>query len=403
MRAPALILLTILLLNTAVDAYIYFQARRRCRNQLWSKIQLYSAIVLAVAMIVEICLPAKRGHDTQLLCKMWLLFTYLSVYIPKYMAVIADLVAGIPKLWGARRLKAVTACGIVIAISAFAAMWWGALVNRFNIKVNEVEVLIPSLPESFNGLRIAQFSDLHTGTFGTDTTFVSQLVDKINSLHPDCIVFTGDIVNRHSEEMAPFVETLSRLNAPQGVYAILGNHDYGDYSHWKSETDRAANMQRLYDLYGKTGISLLLNQTRWLRTSTDSIALIGVENIGDPPFKTYGSLRAAYPAPGDSCTKILLSHNPQHWVDSISGKNNMNIALTLAGHTHAMQMEAMGVSPAELRYKTWGGLYTGSDNRSKLYVNIGAGTVGLPMRLGATPEITLLTLRSGTDKSSKNE
>lgn len=399
MRAPTLILLTALLINLAVDTYIYLQARRRCRNIVWSKIQLYSAIACAAAMIVEICLPAKRGGDQQLLCKMWLLFAYLSIYIPKYLAVLSDFVSFLPKLWGGKHLKCITSFGIIIALATFAGMWWGALINRFNIDVNKVDVRIHSLPEPFNGMRIVQFSDLHTGTFGTDTTFVAHLVDEINRLNPDLIVFTGDIVNRRSEEMAPFVETLGRLKAPMGVYAILGNHDYGDYNHWGSEAEKARNMQKLFSLYEKTGMKLLLNQTQWLHAGNDSIALVGVENIGDPPFKTYGSLPGAYPTPGDSCTKILLSHNPQHWVDSICRKPEMNVALTLAGHTHAMQIEAMGMSPATFRYPTWGGLYADSQNRSQLYVNIGAGTVGLPMRLGATPEITLLTLLSDTDNS----
>lgn len=395
MRAPFIVLLILLIINAAIDAYIYIQSRRRCHNQIWGRLQLFTAIFLAAAMIVEMSLPAKRGDEMLLLGKMWLLFAYLSIYLPKYLAVAFDLVSYIPKLWKGKRLKAVTCGGIVVAIITFAALWWGALINRYQIHVNEVGVSIPSLPKKFDGLRIAQFSDLHTGTFNADTTFVSRLVDKINSLKPDVIVFTGDIVNRRSDEMAPFTGTLSRLHAPMGVYAVLGNHDYGDYWKWESDEAKQRNMQILFGLYDRTGIRLLRNQTAWLRSGNDSIALIGVENIGDPPFKTYGSLLTAYPTPEDSYTKILLSHNPQHWVDSISGRSNINIPLTLSGHTHAMQIEACGISPAVFRYDTWGGLYHDIDNRNTLYVNIGAGTVGIPMRVGATPEITLLTLKAG--------
>ncbi len=222
---------------------------------------------------------------------------------------------------------------------------------------------------------------------------MSRLVDHINSLDPDLIVFTGDIVNRKTDEITPFVEVLGRLHAPDGVIAILGNHDYGDYMTWPSDEAKRENMQMLYDTYDTAGINLLLNQTEWIRRGNDSIAIIGVENIGDPPFPIYGSLSKAYPIPGDSTTKILLSHNPAHWVDSISGNDKARIQLTLAGHTHAMQIEMFGISPAALRYKTWGGLYADSHERHQLYVNIGAGTVGMPMRLGATPEVTLLTLR----------
>ena len=394
MRAPILALLVILAVNAAIDLYIYVQASRRCHSKTWGRLQLYSAIFLMAAMIVEICLPARRGGDSQLLCKMWLLFAYLSVYLPKYMAVLFDWLANIPRLWRGRRIKILTQIGIATAIVTCAAMWWGALVNRFNMQVKRVEVEMPSLPRSMDGTTIVQFSDLHTGTYGNDTTYVSRLVDAINALDADAVVFTGDIVNRRSEEMRPFIPVLSRLQAPMGVYAILGNHDYGDYQNWKSPADKHKNMEVLYDAYGRTGIRLLRNETAWLRNAAnDSIALIGVENIGDPPFKTYGSLHSSYPTPQDSIPKILLSHNPQHWVDSISGKPGMNLPLTLSGHTHAMQIEAGGISPASLRYPTWGGLYSDNDGTHKLYVNIGAGTVGLPMRLGATPEITLITLR----------
>lgn len=272
-------------------------------------------------------------------------------------------------------------------------MWWGATINRFHIDVNRVEVHVDGLPEEFEGITIAQFSDLHTGTFGTDTTFVGKLVDRINSLHPDIIVFTGDIVNRSSDEMRPFTTVLNRLHAPEGVYAILGNHDYGDYHNWPSAESKQANMNELYCLYSLTSMKLLRNETTWLHRGNDSIALIGVENIGDPPFTIYGSLTQAYPNLQDSNAKILLTHNPQHWVDSISSDPKANVALTLSGHTHAMQIEVAGISPAALRYQTWGGLYNAPDGHRHLYVNIGTGTVGIPMRLGATPEITLITLR----------
>lgn len=141
------------------------------------------------------------------------------------------------------------------------------------------------------------------------------------------------------------------------------------------------------------GWRLLLNESETLKNKGDSIVIIGVENIGDPPFKCYGSLSKSYPAASDSIVKILLSHNPAHWVDSIADNPGNNIALTLSGHTHAMQIELFGLSPATFKYKTWGGLYHDTSGQRKLYVNIGSGTVGLPMRFGATPEITLITLR----------
>ena len=147
MRAPFIVLLILLIINAAIDAYIYIQSRRRCHNQIWGRLQLFTAIFLAAAMIVEMSLPAKRGDEMLLLGKMWLLFAYLSIYLPKYLAVAFDLVSYIPKLWKGKRLKAVTCGGIVVAIITFAALWWGALINRYQIHVNEVGVSIPSLPK----------------------------------------------------------------------------------------------------------------------------------------------------------------------------------------------------------------------------------------------------------------
>ncbi|MDE5978603.1 MAG: metallophosphoesterase [Muribaculaceae bacterium] len=394
MRVSIFLLLTLLVINLAIDWYIYRQVTHRCKRPvIWGRAEMWSAILFSLLLIAGIIIPAREGSNNVLLAKMWLIFTYGSVYIPKAIGVIFDLVASVPRLFGHRRIKPVTVAGIILAVILFGAIWWGAAINRFAIDNREVEIEMTDLPESFDGYRIAQFSDLHTGTYGNDTTYVSRLVDNINSLDADLIVFTGDIVNRRSEEIGPFINVIRRLHAPDGVIAILGNHDYGDYMTWPSEDAKRNNMQTLHDAYDNAGIRLLLNETEWIRRGNDSIAIIGVENIGDPPFPVYGSLTKAYPTPDDATTKILLSHNPAHWVDSISGNDDVRIQLTLSGHTHAMQIEMFGLSPAALRYKTWGGLYADPHERHQLYVNIGAGTVGLPMRLGATPEVTLLTLR----------
>ena len=268
--------------------------------------------------------------------------------------------------------------------------------------MRQAEVPVVNLPESFDGMRIAHFSDLHIGTFGTDTAFVSLLVDSINGLQPDAIMFTGDIVNRRTDEIRPFVPVLRRLHAPMGVYAIMGNHDYGDYSYWPSAEAREKNLTDLYSAYDAMDIELLLNRTVWLRSAQgDSIAVIGVGNIGEPPFSAYGSLHEAYPHITDSATKILLTHNPRHWTDSIRPDATANVALTLSGHTHAMQMEIAGHSLSALRYDTWGGLYADPQGRRFIYVNIGGGTVGLPLRIGATPEITIITLRRSPVSSSR--
>lgn len=395
MRASIVLMLCLLAVSMAADWYIMRQVARRCRKhpRFWTRLELYSSIVMNLVLVAAIIVPADEGGNSQLLTKMWLLFGYLSVYIPKFLGILFDFLASIPVLFGHKRLKALTITGIAIAMASFGAMWWGALVNRLTIDQTEVEVNVAGLPEAFDGYRIAHISDLHVGTFGTDTAFVSRLVDRVNASGADAICFTGDIVNRSTAEIKPFVRTLSRLNAPDGVFAILGNHDYGDYMDWPSPAGKTRNMQELYDAFAEMGARLLRNHTVYLRRGNDSVALIGVENIGEPPFPVYGSLTRAYPRLDDTVTKILLTHNPMHWVDSISGRDDINVPLTLSGHTHAMQIEIAGMSPSALRYPTWGGLYADSPQRHQLYVNIGAGTIGFPMRLGATPELTVITLR----------
>lgn len=393
MRLPMLLLLSCLLLNVFVDTYIYKALKSRCRSLLPSRVQRWSAILLFILIMTVICFPKRNCTNGMLVAAMWMLFTYISFYLPKYLFVATDLIASIPRLVRGRRLGWLSLTGAVASAVFFCVIWWGALVNRFRIDVREVTVEIADLPDGFDGYRIAQFSDMHVGTFGNDTSFVSSFVDRINSLNPDLIVFTGDIVNSKTSELTAHTPVFSRLNAPGGVYSILGNHDYGDYSEWPSAEAKKTNMELMKELQAAMGWKLLLNETAMLRQGGDSLALIGVENIGDPPFKVYGSLTQAYPQLSDSVAKILLTHNPAHWVDSIADRPGMRVPLALSGHTHAMQIEMLGWSPAKYRYPTWGGLYRDSDKQHQLYVNIGGGTVGFPARIGATPEITLITLK----------
>lgn len=394
MRIPLLFLITVIVLSLLVDGYIYIMVRRRCVSKVPARLQLVSAVLLYMALIVGVSMPRRSGDDGSLLFIMWVLFGYMTFIMPKLVFVVVDAVALLPVLWHGRCWRWLSLTGGVIAIVAFLAMWWGALVNRFRVDVREVDFEFPHLPAAFDGFKIVQISDLHVGTYGDDDRFVRKLVGVINGLHPDAVMFTGDIVNRHSSELIPFVDALSGIEAPYGVFSILGNHDYGDYADWPSEADKAADVAALCAMQESMGWKLLLNQTEFMHSGRDSIAVIGVENIGDPPFRIYGSLHKAYPAVGDSVSKILLSHNPAHWTDSIAGHDDVNIALTLSGHTHAMQIEVAGLSPAAMRYATWGGMYGDEAGRHALYVNIGAGTVGMPMRLGATPEITLITLKA---------
>lgn len=383
-----------IILNIGIGIWIFNILRKR-HKQMKAARYAWLALVIAVTAlaVTALCTPYRSGDDAGLLRLNWMLFVVMTFTFPQVVYLIFDLLGRIPRLWGSRRCKWSSRTGIAAAYALFIAMWWGALYNRFQIDVKEVAVEIEGLPSSFDGYRIVQFSDLHTGTFGHDTGFVEKLVDTINKQKGDVIFFTGDIVNRRSRELEPFKDTLQKLSAKSGVVAVLGNHDYGDYFNWFNQTAKIINMEELTDHYRDMGWRLLRNKTIWETRGNDSIAILGVENIGDRPFPVYGSLHRTYPDAGDDKTKILLSHNPSHWTDSISDRDDKKIALTLSGHTHAMQIEVAGLSPAVFRYPKWGGLYTDKSGKHQLYVNIGSGTVGFPMRLGATPEVTVITLR----------
>ena len=393
MRLPILPMIILLIFNGLIDFYIY----RLITSRRWKRVHLIASILLAVFLVVTICIPRRNGGNGQLQSVMWLLFSYLTIYIPKILCCLVALFGEIPRLWKRHRWRAMTIAGAIVAVATFVAMWWGALVNRYNIDVVEETFEFADLPQSFDGYRIAVFSDIHLGTYVNDTTFISEVVDKINGLKPDAIFFVGDIVNRQTDELLPFTSTLSRLHAPDGVFSVLGNHDYGDYRDWSSPEARTRNNKALWKLQVDMGWQLLRNQTSYLARGNDSIAIIGVENCGDPPFSVYGSLREAYDGKfNDDRFKILLTHNPAHWRKEVGNVDSINIPLTFSGHTHAMQISTTiaghRYSPASLRYPSWGGRYDDTLGRS-LYVNIGLGTVGLPMRVGATPEITLVTLK----------
>lgn len=411
MRIPVLMLIFSFLLLIVTDIYIVWDLRKlslydkysprtKRPGKWWIVYSVFAVLILAV-LVVAACLP-RRSADREILTTMWLLYIVISVLFSQIVYVIFSLLGFIPKIVGARRWNTGLWVGMPLAVMIFTMMWWGATVGRHQIDVEQVEISSPRLPESFDGFKIAQISDLHVGTWGNDTSFISRLVDRVNALEPDVIVFTGDIVNQKSAELKPFIQVLGRLKAEYGVLSVLGNHDYGDYVSWKSSQAKVENLNTLREYEKSMGWQLLDNSHKVLKNNKgDSLILIGVGNWGEPPFSQYGNLKAAYPEENfhDSNFKVLLSHNPEHWNREVSKISNID--LTLAGHTHAMQiMFKVGDwkwSPSKYRYPQWAGLYNrtvSQDNSlSNLYVNIGAGEVGMPMRVGATPEITLITLR----------
>lgn len=274
-----------------------------------------------------------------------------------------------------------------IALVSFVYVLFGAIKGKENFQVREVTFRSPDLPEAFRGYRILQISDLHTGSWTGNGKAIQRAIGICNSLKPDLAVFTGDLVNSNADEMLEFMPELSQLTAKDGVYSVLGNHDYAMYSRWKSEADRQNNIDSLISRERRMGWHMLNNAHTILRRGNDSIALIGVENSGNPPFPDRGNLPEALSGT-DGMFKVLLSHDPTHWRREVLSKSD--IQLTLSGHTHDMQISLFGFSVSRFIYPEHNGLYL--EGKRGLYVNIGLGYVLFPMRLGAWPEITVITL-----------
>lgn len=278
--------------------------------------------------------------------------------------------------------------GLTLGTLCTLMILYGSFIGRIQFEVKEVTYSSPRIPQAFDGYRIVQLSDLHIGSWQGNTKAIRKLVDLVNAQHPDLIVFTGDLVNHRADELAEFQEILAGLKAKNGVYSILGNHDYGPYFHWKSPLEQNKNLNELKQKQAAMGWKLLNNSHEFLVQSNDSIALIGVENEGEPPFSQHGDLTKAVQGT-DNLFQILLSHNPTHWRREVLPQSTID--LMLAGHTHAMQWQLGNYSPASYIYPEWSGMYL--EGARGLYVNVGIGYVGLPFRFGAWPEITVLTLR----------
>ena len=395
MRIFYIPLVLALLLIIAIDWLIYRKLKKSQRwKKGWRRAHVATALPLTAGMICLPFIPHGSASNQVLTFIMWFLFIFYSFVTIKFVAFAIYSLSWVKSLpeWGKKFVRfASIATAAILAVIVFFAV----AVTPYRYEVNRVTIEFENLPKAFDGYTIAQFSDSHLGTYGDDTTFVAKYTQAINDLKPDMICFTGDLVNRRTEEAKPFVPQLKRLHAPDGVLAILGNHDYDDYSDWDTEKLKLADQQALRRLEEECGWTLVDNRHLFIRHGSDSIAIIGTGNYGGSSKNnpTYGKLENSYPNLNDSCFKILLQHNPEVWSQIVVGKTNVD--LTLAGHTHAMQIMfkvfGLRLSPARLKFKHWGGLY--NEGKQQLYVNIGMGMVGIPMRAGATPEITLITLK----------
>ena len=292
-----------------------------------------------------------------------------------------------------QRRKLISQIAIGLAAIPFASLLYGMFRGKYNFKVLSYKLEYDDLPEAFEGFKIAQISDIHSGSFD-NAKKVQYGVDLVNAQDADVVFFTGDLVNNRAEEILPWIQTFKKINAKHGVYSILGNHDYGDYSPWESPEAKKKNMEDLKKAQKKMGWDLLLNESRFIEKQGQRIAILGVENWGSGGFKKAGDLNKALSNVAAEDFKILMSHDPSHWEAEVI-PHPFNIHLTLSGHTHGMQfgIEIPGWikwSPIKWRYKQWAGIYEKLNQR--LNVNRGFGYLAYPGRVGIWPEVTVITL-----------
>jgi predicted MPP superfamily phosphohydrolase len=347
--------------------------------------------------------PVWREHHPQ-----YLLLTHavlISLLVPKIWLGGTELIEAVRQgiQWlvtrpeqrvGIPRRTFITWSGQAVAGVLLGSFAYGMTRGRYGYHVRRHDVPISGLPSALDGLRIVQISDAHLGSFLEDFGPVERGLDLIQSLGPDVLCFTGDLVNDHSDEAEPWIERFSKLTARHGKFSILGNHDYADYAR-RTDDEREKVRRRIREIHGEMGFDLLLDEHRYIEVDGERLLLAGVQNWGKG-FRQTGDLDAALNDADVALPTVLLSHDPTHWEERVMGEK-APIDLTLSGHTHGMQMgleiPALGIkiSPSKLRYKRWGGLY--SEGAQHLHVNRGFGLLGFPGRIGMPPEITELTLR----------
>ena len=293
------------------------------------------------------------------------------------------------------RRKFVSTLGWGLAAIPFASILYSIFKGKYNYKVWKYTLYFDNLPKAFDGYRITQISDIHCGSFDNYEK-IRYGVELINSQKSDVILFTGDLVNNLANEVHNWKSLFATLQAPDGVFSIMGNHDYGDYSSWETTEAKQQNLEHLFQLQKQMGWQLLLNEHCYLERNGEKIALIGVENWGHGRFSKYGDLNKAMEGVNTEDFKILMSHDPTHWQEVVLPENK-DIQLTLSGHTHGMQcgIEIPGWlkwSPSQYIYKYWGGMY--EEDGKYLNVNRGFGYHAFPGRLGVWPEITVIELKT---------
>ncbi|MCY0968111.1 metallophosphoesterase [Chryseobacterium wangxinyae] len=386
-----------------LEVYIY-QAIRTLTDNSWIKIG-YCVLSLAIYgfFAYEVSHFQKSDRSTmraQIMISLFLVFILPKIFIVLFLLIDDIFRTGAyfvgflkpDENFFPERRKFLSIVGLGLGGVLSALFIDGITFGKYRHKVRRVKVKIKNLPSSFKGYKIIQISDVHSGSF-SDPSKLQHAIDLINEQEADLVLFTGDMVNNVSEEFKPFIPIFSKIKAKDGKFAVLGNHDYGDYVTWESPKAKDANLAMLIEYEKQAGFEMLMNENRAIDRNGEKLYILGVENWGLKPFPQFGKIDKALENVPQNAAKILMSHDPTHF-DYVVKKHPADISLTLSGHTHGMQfgldLKNIKWSPVQYRYPKWADLY--ESEGKMLYVNRGFGVLGYPGRVGVLPEITLLEL-----------
>lgn len=389
MKLYTIVYLILIILIFVADFALYrkYQKRKSTVALLY-----YLPGVLFAAFFTFLKIFSEQITDFRfLIVVMWVNLLFLAIYISKLIVIALRFISARLN-WNKKTYITITYALIVLYIAALA---YGSLVAPDKIEITKTVIKCEALPDSFDNYTIVQISDIHLGSRYDGTAFYQRVVDSINAINPDMVVFTGDLVNNFAGETKGYKQIFEQIKARNGKYAVLGNHDYGDYSEWKNKEEKAQNLEQIKSAIHQFGFRLLLNEHCYVKNGSDSIALIGVENYHNKAYKNYSNLALATKGIHANRFNLLLSHNPNHWENEIL-KSAVPLQLTLAGHTHAGQMGIkLGenvYSPVWFLYKLYQGKY--EQNNKFLHVSRGLGYIGLPLILGLEPEISVIKLQT---------
>lgn len=390
------------------EIYTWQAVRTSFENKWVSRIYLLVSLLVIIFLVMSVLSFNQRAGLNHF--SMFVISVFLLVYIPKILVAFFMLIEDVFRLFGGtfrffdgsntggsflpERRIFISNAALAIAAIPFASIIYGIWKGKYNYKVLKSTVYYDDLPDEFDGFKILQLSDIHCGSFDNHEK-IKYGIDLINQQDYDMMVFTGDMVNSRADEADDWIDLFSTIRKPEfGKFAILGNHDYGDYLKWDSEEARLENQKGVREIFPKIGFDLLRNENRVIQKGNSKIRLIGVENWGKGGFQKYGDLKKASADVDQNEFKVLLTHDPSHW-DLRVQDNPFHYQLTMSGHTHGSQfgIEIPGFkwSPIKYRYPHWAGLYENSNRY--LYVNRGFGYLAFPGRVGIWPEITLIELK----------